>query len=183
MIVQNFNHGLLTILESLACLSKGLLFLYGKCCKYHCLQFIFGFSQSWVGLLLNGVPHIRLKGITDVTGDDVAEIFSFNTGISCLCNIVQIPFTWRRVFQQPPSRSRGELTPPDTWCKPPCWVAQSAGAVEYTDCTSAEVRHPNECPRYGTKQSDGEVPVMLESGKCRVLLQCHRSQFHSGLEW
>ena len=35
-------------------------------------------------------------------------------------------------------------------------LAQSAGAVEYTDCTS------NECPRYDTKQSDGEVPAVLE---------------------
>ena len=24
------------------------------------------------------------------------------------------------------------------------------------------VRHPHECPGYGTKQSDGEVPVMLK---------------------
>ena len=30
------------------------------------------------------------------------------------------------------------------------------GAIEYTDPT------PNECPGYDTKQSDGEVPVMLE---------------------
>ena len=40
--------------------------------------------------------------------------------------------------------------------------AQSAGAVEYTDCTSAE-RYPpppNECPGYATKQSDGDAPVM-----------------------
>ena len=43
-------------------------------------------------------------------------------------------------------------------------LAQSAGAVEYTDCTSAEgVRSPpNECPGYDTKQSDGEVPAVLE---------------------
>ena len=43
-------------------------------------------------------------------------------------------------------------------------IAQSAGAVEYTDCTSAGgVRPPpNECPGYDTKQSDGEVPAMLE---------------------
>ena len=34
-------------------------------------------------------------------------------------------------------------------------VAQSAGAVEYTDC-------PKECPGYDTKQSDGEVPAVLE---------------------
>ena len=34
-------------------------------------------------------------------------------------------------------------------------LSQSAGAVEYTDCTSAE------CPGYDTKQSDHEVPVML----------------------
>ena len=37
------------------------------------------------------------------------------------------------------------------------FVAQSAGAVEYTDCFSAGVGliSPfNECPRYDTKQSD-----------------------------
>ena len=33
--------------------------------------------------------------------------------------------------------------------------AQSTGAEEYTDCI-------NKCPGYDTKQSDGEVPVMLE---------------------
>ena len=33
-------------------------------------------------------------------------------------------------------------------------VAQSAGAVEYTD-------PPHECPGYDTKLYDGEVPVML----------------------
>ena len=43
--------------------------------------------------------------------------------------------------------------------------AQLAGAVEYTDCTFAEEARPpspHECPGYDTKQSDGEVPVMLE---------------------
>ena len=34
------------------------------------------------------------------------------------------------------------------------FFAQSVGAVEYP--------FPNECPGYDTKQSDGEVPVMLE---------------------
>ena len=44
-----------------------------------------------------------------------------------------------------------------------CHVAQSAGAVEYTDCFSAEGQDPsNECLGYDTKQSDGEIPVMLE---------------------
>ena len=44
------------------------------------------------------------------------------------------------------------------------YFAQSAGAIEYTDCFSAEgVRSPpNECPGYDTKQSDGEVPAVLE---------------------
>ena len=38
-----------------------------------------------------------------------------------------------------------------------------AGAIELTNCTSAEEWDPyNECPRYDTKQSDGEVPVILE---------------------
>ena len=51
-------------------------------------------------------------------------------------------------------------------------LAQSAGAVEYTDCTSVEYTveysveytdcTSNECPGYGTKQSDGEVPAVLE---------------------
>ena len=41
------------------------------------------------------------------------------------------------------------------------FIAQSAGAVEYTDCTYAEDKTtPNECPGYDTKQSDSEVPVM-----------------------
>ena len=44
------------------------------------------------------------------------------------------------------------------------FIAQSAGAVEYTDCTFAEGQDPapNECPGYDTRQSDGEVPVILE---------------------
>ena len=43
-------------------------------------------------------------------------------------------------------------------------IAQSAGAVEYTTAPLQRSRtpHPNECPRYDTKQSDGEVPAMLE---------------------
>ena len=41
-------------------------------------------------------------------------------------------------------------------------MAQSAGAVEYTDCSSAVPPPTNECPGYDTKQSDGEYPVMLE---------------------
>ena len=42
-------------------------------------------------------------------------------------------------------------------------LAQSAVAIEYTHCISAEVKtHPNKCPVYDTKQSHGKVPVMLE---------------------
>ena len=42
-------------------------------------------------------------------------------------------------------------------------VAQSAGAVEYTKCFSAEKQDfPNECPGYDSKQSDDQVPIMLE---------------------
>ena len=40
-------------------------------------------------------------------------------------------------------------------------MAQWAAAIEYTNCTSFRP-HLSECPRYDTKQSDGEVPVMLE---------------------
>ena len=42
-------------------------------------------------------------------------------------------------------------------------IAQSAGAVEYIDCISAEGYDiPKECPGYNTKQSHGEAPVMWE---------------------
>ena len=38
-------------------------------------------------------------------------------------------------------------------------MIQLAGAVEYTNCISAEVRPPpNKCPRYDIKPSDGEAP-------------------------
>ena len=43
--------------------------------------------------------------------------------------------------------------------KPNLWIAQSAGAVEYTDCRGVST---NKCPRYDTKQSDSEVPAVLE---------------------
>ena len=43
------------------------------------------------------------------------------------------------------------------------FFAKSARAVEYTNCFSAEWQDcPNECPGYDTKQSHGEVPVILE---------------------
>ena len=55
--------------------------------------------------------------------------------------------------------------------------AQSAGTIGFTDCFSAEGKdYPNKCPVYDTKQSDGEVPVMLE-------LWGMRSQVYSGPEW
>ena len=44
------------------------------------------------------------------------------------------------------------------------------------------LRPPNECPRYATKQSDGEVQVMLELWEIRAPLHCHRSQVHFGSE-
>ena len=41
--------------------------------------------------------------------------------------------------------------------------AKTAVAIEYTDCISAAGKDPrNECPGYESKQSDGEVLVMLE---------------------
>ena len=45
------------------------------------------------------------------------------------------------------------------------FFAKSAGAVEYTDCISAEryeLSPPNESTGYDTKQFDGEAPVLLE---------------------
>ena len=41
--------------------------------------------------------------------------------------------------------------------------AQLAGAVEYTDCFSAEGKKtPDECLTYDIKQSDGEASILLE---------------------
>ena len=42
-------------------------------------------------------------------------------------------------------------------------IAESAKAVPNTDCFSAVGE--DECPGYHTKQSDGEIPVMLELGR------------------
>ena len=45
------------------------------------------------------------------------------------------------------------------------------------------VRPLNECPRYDTEQSEGEVPVILECRWMWSTSYCHRSQVHSGPEW
>ena len=42
---------------------------------------------------------------------------------------------------------------------------------------------PNECPAYDTKQSEGEISMMLWIGECGVFLNCHFSQVHYGSEW
>ena len=59
-------------------------------------------------------------------------------------------------------------------------LAQSAGVVECIDCISAEDHVPNKYAVYGTKQSDGEVPVMLKHG---VPLHSNCSQVHCGTKW
>ena len=42
-------------------------------------------------------------------------------------------------------------------------IAQSAWAVEYTNCMSAEwYKFPNKCTGYDTKQSDDKASIMLE---------------------
>ena len=41
----------------------------------------------------------------------------------------------------------------------------------------------NECPGYDTKQSDGEVPVMLELWGMRSTPSLTSSLVHSGLTW
>ena len=50
-------------------------------------------------------------------------------------------------------------------------LAQSAWAAEYTDCISAKgYDSTNECPVYDTKQSDGEISVMLRGIRSTPLL-------------
>ena len=53
------------------------------------------------------------------------------------------------------------------------YLAQSAEAEEYTPTASLQTgktRLPNECPAYDTKQSDGEVPEILEHWGMRSTL-------------
>ena len=47
-------------------------------------------------------------------------------------------------------------------------IAQSAGTIEYTDCifSRSKTLSTNVCPGYDTKQSDGEVTVMLWGMRC-----------------
>ena len=64
-------------------------------------------------------------------------------------------------------------------------LAQSAGAVEYTDCFSAEgVRPPHECPGHDTKQSDSEVPGALGNVEYPFIAIAPRSTLaRSGSIW
>ena len=60
----------------------------------------------------------------------------------------------------------------------------SVGAVEYTDCISAEeydppTNTPNECSGYDTRQSNAEALGSFR--KCYVLLYCHYTQVHNDL--
>ena len=50
-------------------------------------------------------------------------------------------------------------------------------------CNGVRPPPPNECPVYDTKQSDDEVPVMLEFWECGAPLHCHCSQVHCSPEW
>ena len=51
----------------------------------------------------------------------------------------------------------------------PTYIAQSAGAVEYTKCFSAEGSNSLiERPQYNTKQSDGEFPISQELWGMRI---------------
>ena len=62
---------------------------------------------------------------------------------------------------------------------------QSAGAVEYTDCTSAEGYDPAPTSTLGITQNN--LMVRLQEywsfGECRVLLHFHWCQVHSSPEW
>ena len=62
------------------------------------------------------------------------------------------------------------------------FIAQSTGAVQYTDCFSTDKQDLQRVSCYDTRQSDDEVPEMREIGECGVLLHCHRPQVHSEFE-
>ena len=62
-----------------------------------------------------------------------------------------------REICQPLLNSKLEINYFYKYLVPQKCFAQSTGAIEYTDCTSAEGydHRPKECPGYVTKQSDG----------------------------
>ena len=64
-------------------------------------------------------------------------------------------------------------------------MAQSAGAVEYTDCISAEGFSQNECPGYNTKQWwDSSNAGVLRNAKYYFIAIALRSTLaQSGSTW
>ena len=71
---------------------------------------------------------------------------------------------------------------------PNCIADQSAGAVEYTNCFSQEGWNSstNECPGYGTKQSDIKAPVFELLGKVVylfIIIALSSTQARSGTTW
>ena len=61
-------------------------------------------------------------------------------------------------------------------------MAQSAGAVEYTDCISAEeLNSSNECPGYDTKKSDGEALGNAEYPFIAIIPRSNLAR--SGITW
>ena len=63
------------------------------------------------------------------------------------------------------------------------YIAQSAGAVQYTIHLGRGLRSPNDCPGYDTKQSAVEVPVMLQLLGKWSTPSLPYSQFYVGPEW
>ena len=54
-------------------------------------------------------------------------------------------------------------------------VAQSAGVVEYIECTSAVRTPPFTSVLFDAKQTHGDLLMMLELRECGVPLHFHRS--------
>ena len=65
-------------------------------------------------------------------------------------------------------------------------IAQSAGAIEYTDCTSAEGQDPPP-PMSVLYMTLNNLMMRFywccSLGECEVPLHWHRSQVHYGPEW
>ena len=64
-------------------------------------------------------------------------------------------------------------------------IAQSAGAVEYTDCISAEGWYPHPTSVLDMIPNNLMMRFQLcwNFGECGVPLYCHRSKVHYGPEW
>ena len=140
---------------------KNYRFLFFLCCI---LRFFFFFNHLLSTNLTSFIFFLVWTFRSNQSGSQVSEYFLFLRIRVCIDTIAlhfqtKVICTIHSVWLFRPSHIyfcifKQSICRSNLWCFSP----QSAGAVEYTEQDPL----PKECPAYDTKQSDSEVPVMLE---------------------